>query len=106
MDEANYTMGASMLQACILLPLINNEATKSKFHTYNPYLQNGKFEEQICSGIPGSYWSQVQSVQEYVNALDVINNVTAYSSVLHNTLYADTVLHSIIYDFMAFTDQS
>ena len=100
-----YLMGASMLQACIILPLIKCEEDDFKFNTYNPYLIDGKFEEQIQSGFDGSYWSQVQSVDEYIIVLKLINDATAYSSVLHNTLYADTAIHSVIYDFMAWVAQ-
>ena len=37
--------------------------------------------------------------------MNIIDSVTSYNSVLHNTLYADTVIHSVIYDLMAFTAQ-
>ena len=81
------------------------ESDTLKYNTYNPYLKNGKFEVPLPAHEPGAYWSQMRNLEEYVSVLNMIDSVTSYNSVLHNTLYADTVLHSVIYDFMAFTAQ-
>ena len=98
-------MGTSMLQACIVMPWKKVESDTLKYSTYNPYLKNEKFEVPLPAHEPGAYWSQMRSFEEYVSVLNMIDGVTSYNSVLHNTLYADTVLHSVIYDFMAFTAQ-
>ena len=87
------------------MPWKKVEADVLKYNTYNPYLINGKFETPLPAHEPGAYWSQVHSLEEYVSVLNIIDSVTSYNSVLHNTLYADTVIHSVIYDFMAFTAQ-
>ena len=87
------------------MPWKKVESDTLKYNTYNPYLKNRKFEVPLLANEPGAYSSQMRSLEEYVSVLNMIDSVTSYNSVLHNMLYADTVLHSVIHDFMAFTAQ-
>ena len=50
-----YSMGATMLQACIVMPWKKVESDTLKYNTYNPYLKNGKFEVPLPAHEPGAY---------------------------------------------------
>jgi hypothetical protein len=47
-----YNMGASMLQACIVMPWKKVESDTLKYNTYNLSLKNGKFEVPIPAHEP------------------------------------------------------
>jgi hypothetical protein len=53
----------------------------------------------------GHYWSQMTSIHDYVGLHQHLQNLTLSTAYANNTLYIDTAIHAIIYDFMAFSAQ-
>ena len=44
-------------------------------------------------------------VSEYVEVIKRVEQYTQFNEVINNTLFIDTVLHAIIFDFVAFAGQ-
>ena len=72
---------------------------------FNPYCIDGVTEKYIPSTRPGHYWSQMTCVSEYAEVIKRLDQYTQFNEVINNTLFIDTVLHAIIFDFVAFAGQ-
>ena len=100
-----YQIGATLLQACVVLPPADEKAGAHHFMKFNPYCIDGVTEKYIPSTRPGHYWSQMTCVSEYAEVIKRVDQYTQFNEVINNTLFIDTVLHAIIFDFVAFAGQ-
>ena len=100
-----YQVGATLLQACVVLPPADEKAGAHHFMKFNPYCIDGVMEKYIPSTRPGHYWSQMTCVSEYAEVIKRLDQYTQFNEVIDNTLFIDTVLHAIIFDFVAFAGQ-
>ena len=93
------TTGQILLQAIINISDPPNVHVGYEFNTFNrrhPYRRSLEF---------GHYWSQMTSIHDYVTIHQQLQNLSLANSYVNNTLYIDTAIHVLIYDFMAFTAQ-
>ena len=97
-----YQIRATLLQACVVLPPADEKAGAHHFMKFNPYCIDGVTEKYIPSTRPGHYWSQMTCVSEYAEVIKRVDQYTQFNEVINNTLFIDTVLHAIIFDFVAF----
>lgn len=72
---------------------------------FDPYCIDGVKKKYIPSTRPGHYWSQITCVSESAEVIQRIDQYTQFNEVINNTLFIDTVLHAIIFDFVAFAGQ-
>ena len=100
-----YQIGATLLQACVVLPPADEKAGAHHFMKFNPYCIDGVTEKYIPSTRPGHYWSQMTCVSEYAEVIKRLDQYTQFNEVINNALFIDTVLHAIIFDFIAFAGQ-
>ena len=94
-----------MLQACVILPPADEKAGAHHFMKLNPYCIDGVTEKYIPSTRPGHYWPQMTCVSEYAEVIKRVEQYTQFNEVIDNTLFIDTVIHAIIFDFVAFAGQ-
>lgn len=96
-----YQICATLLQAVLILPPAGEKASMKHFMTFNPYMIDGVIEKYITSMKPGAYWSQMTCVGEYAEVIKKVELCAHFNRVMNNTLFIDTVIHAIIFDFMA-----
>ena len=107
-----YQIGATLSRACVVLPPADEKAGAHHFMKFNPFCIDGMTEIYIPSTRPGHYWSQMTCVSEYAEVIKCVlmrttkrEQYTQFNEVINNTLFIDTVLHAIIFDFVAFAGQ-
>ena len=100
-----YQIGATLLQACVILPPADEKAGAHHFMKFNPYYIDGVTEKYIPSTRPGHYWSQMTCVSEYAEVIKRLDQYTKFNEVINNTLFIETVLYAILFDFVAFAGQ-
>lgn len=102
-----YSIGATLLQACIELPDCEKRPTIKDYMTFNPYTnKDGELMPYYTTRNKGSYWSQTVDVSEYEAVLIKLQEVVSYGTIANNSMFVDTVIHAVIFDFMAFTAQT
>ena len=96
-----FSTGQTLFSATVNTNSPHNVKDTYEFNTFNaplcrPYRTSLDY---------GHYWSQMTSIHEYVHVHQDMQKLSLCNERDNNTLFIDTLVHVLIYDFMAFTSQ-